>query len=256
MSTTEKKLRVSTFTDQMFGENAYVVWLRDGGPCWIIDPGLAPSPPRIIAHVEKHQLKPAALLLTHGHLDHIGGVPDIMAAFPDLPIHIALAAKPALTDPNENLSSNYGAGLVVGEYETIDLPEGGSLELDGTSWRIIDTSGHAPGSRSFSTTSATVPTFAYSFACRGSSRTVVASPVSRGRVTVMPGKTTVSSRATRRIFSMRPTISRIRGLSSRCPAIGCAARLVPDRGAGVLPAGTGPPAKPKASGRGEAEPGE
>lgn len=146
---TEKKLHLSTFTDQMFGENAYVVWLSDGGPCWIIDPGLAPSPPRIIAHIEKHQLKPAALLLTHGHLDHIGGVPDIMTAFPELPIHIALAAKPALTDPNENLSSNYGAGLVVGDYETIDLPEGGTLELDGTSWRIIDTSGHAPGSRSF-----------------------------------------------------------------------------------------------------------
>ncbi len=144
----EKKIHLSTVTDQSFGENAYIVWVRDEGPCWIVDPGLAPTPSRIVAHINKHKLKPEALILTHGHLDHIAGVPEIMDAFPTLPIHIAAAAKPALTDPGENLSQAYGAPLVIGDYDTVDLPEGATLELDGIAWKALDTSGHAPGSRS------------------------------------------------------------------------------------------------------------
>lgn len=144
-----QKIHITTVVDQNFGENAYVVWLRDEGPCWIIDPGLPPAPVKILAHIEKHKLRPQALLLTHGHLDHIGGMPLIMESLPDLPIHIAIDAKPALTDPGENLSQGYGVPLVVGDFETIDLPAGGDLTLDGATWRVLETSGHAPGSRSF-----------------------------------------------------------------------------------------------------------
>ncbi|HWL92023.1 MAG TPA: MBL fold metallo-hydrolase [Phycisphaerae bacterium] len=141
-------IHLATVVDNQFGENAYIVWRQEGGPCWIIDPGFPPAPQKIIAHIEKHRLSPAALILTHGHLDHIAGVPEIMKAFPALPIHIAAEAKRALTDPNENLSGTYGMALSVGEFETIDLPAESDLELGGTRWRVLDTSGHAPGSRS------------------------------------------------------------------------------------------------------------
>ncbi|MBX3394706.1 MAG: MBL fold metallo-hydrolase [Phycisphaerae bacterium] len=142
------KIQISTFVDRLYGENAYVVRTRDGGPCWIIDPGLPPSPHEILAHLKSHNLQPAALILTHGHLDHIAGVPAIREALPSIPIHIANDAKPALTDPDENLSGPFGMGMVVGDFETIDLPPGGVLTLDNTRWRVFDTSGHAPGSRS------------------------------------------------------------------------------------------------------------
>ena len=54
----------------------------------------------------------------------------------------------------------------------------------------------APGKPTRSTTSATVPTFAYSCSCRGTRRTRASSPVSTASVTVMPGNTTVSSSGT------------------------------------------------------------
>lgn len=141
-------VQIAVFIDQQFAENAYVVWCRDHGPCWIIDPGLPPSDRQIRAHVEQHGLVPDALILTHGHLDHIAGVPQILEAFPTLPVHMANAAKSALTDPNENLSAGYGLPMVIGPVDTIDLVAGGELVLDESRWTVLETSGHSPGGRS------------------------------------------------------------------------------------------------------------
>ncbi|MCB9851950.1 MAG: MBL fold metallo-hydrolase [Phycisphaerales bacterium] len=142
------KLNIATFVDDQFGENGYVLSIVDAPDCWIIDPGFAPSPDRMIAHIKSKQLTPTALILTHGHLDHIAGVPDIREAFPDVPVYIAQDARPALTDPNENGSAGYGIPLVVGDFETIDMPHGSELKLGDSEWLALDTSGHAPGSRS------------------------------------------------------------------------------------------------------------
>ena len=141
-------VRLDTFVDPQFGENGYVVSVADGGPCWLVDPGFAPAGPRMAEHVKKKGLQPQALILTHGHLDHIVGVPDIVKAFPDVPVWVSEEAAVALADPEENLSAQYGFPIVVKVGQTHDLPAGGTLKLGGTDWRVFDTSGHAPGSRS------------------------------------------------------------------------------------------------------------
>jgi len=141
-------IRIDTFVDPQFGENGYVVWTRPGGPCWFIDPGFTPSGANMAALVRRENLKPDALILTHGHLDHIAGIPQILEAFPNVPIIIAREAAPALTDPDENLSADYGFPISLPPHPTQDLPADSTLTLDGVAWRVFDTSGHAPGSRS------------------------------------------------------------------------------------------------------------
>ncbi|HVP09627.1 MAG TPA: MBL fold metallo-hydrolase [Phycisphaerae bacterium] len=141
-------LQVACVVEPNFGENAYVVWCRDGGPCWIMDPGLPPSAKQISKHVAQHKLKPEGVLLTHGHLDHIAGVPELLGEFAGLPVLIAKEEKQALVDPEENLSGDFGAPVVVGEIETRDLAAGSDLTLDDSNWRVLDTSGHSPGGRS------------------------------------------------------------------------------------------------------------
>jgi hydroxyacylglutathione hydrolase len=142
-------VHVECIVEPNFGENAYVVWTAEGGPCWIIDPGLPPSAAEIREHMERHRLEPTAILLTHGHADHIAGVPEVLEAYPTLPVYMADAEASTLTNPHHNLSSAFGGALTLNVPERRDLPADGTLSLGATRWRIIDTSGHSPGGRSF-----------------------------------------------------------------------------------------------------------
>lgn len=142
-------LRVHVTNDSVYVENGLTVYLRDGGPCWIIDPGLPPQAARIVQHVREHSLHPQAVVLTHAHADHIAGIDELREKLGALPVYLAREEWRALTDPMENLSGLFGPGLATQVQDPLDLPHEGSLELDGTSWRILDTSGHSPGGRTF-----------------------------------------------------------------------------------------------------------
>ncbi len=145
----DKSLRIHITNDPMYMENGYTVYLRSGGPCWIIDPGLPPQAEEIARHVRQHSLKPAAIILTHGHADHIAGIDEVRGQLGAIPVQLGREEWAALTDPNVNLSARMGTGLATKVDDPLDLPAGGTIELDGLKWRILDTSGHSPGGRSF-----------------------------------------------------------------------------------------------------------
>jgi glyoxylase-like metal-dependent hydrolase (beta-lactamase superfamily II) len=50
-------------------------------------------------------------------------------------------------DSNENLSSGLGTPFAPGIKQTCDLPTGSQFELDGTTWQVLDVSGHSPDAR-------------------------------------------------------------------------------------------------------------
>jgi len=142
-----KKLFIHITNDDMYMENGYTVYLREGGPCWVIDPGLPPQGDEILQHIRDRKLAPAAIVLTHAHADHIAGVDQVRDALPALPVYLAREEWPALTDPRHNLSAYMGAGIATKVTNPLDLPHGGTLELDGTTWKLLDVSGHSPGGR-------------------------------------------------------------------------------------------------------------
>lgn len=135
--------------DPSFMENGYTVYLRDGGPCWIVDPGLPPQAGEILAFIRDHKLDPAAIVLTHAHADHIAGVDDVLAGTGDIPVYLAREEWPFLTDAAQNLSASLGMPVSSKSASDIrDLVVGSSLELESTRWVIGDVSGHSPGGRS------------------------------------------------------------------------------------------------------------
>lgn len=130
----------------MFQTNCYVVTANvnapPGSPCWIIDASFDPE--ELIDDVQSRGLVPAAVILTHAHVDHIAGLFDVRRAFPKAPIWIHHAEREWLTDPMANLSGVYGMPITGPSPDRL-LNDGEVLELEGQSWRVLHTPGHSPG---------------------------------------------------------------------------------------------------------------
>jgi len=145
----DRPLHIHITNDPAYMENGYTVYLRDSGPCWIIDPGFSPQARQIVRHVREHALTPAAIVLTHAHPDHIAGIDEVRNQLGRMPVYCAKEEWNALVDPFENLSALIGQPIVADVHDPLDLPAGGTIELDCSVWRISDTSGHSPGGRTF-----------------------------------------------------------------------------------------------------------
>jgi len=146
---TDKSLHIHVTNDGVYMENGLTVYLRDGGPCWIVDPGLPPQAEEIIEHIREHSLTCDAIMLTHAHPDHIAGIDEVREALDNPPVYLAREEWDFLTDPYANLSAHMGRPLILNVTDPIDLKHGDTRELDGTTWQIFDTSGHSPGGRTF-----------------------------------------------------------------------------------------------------------
>ncbi len=144
----QPSVRIETFIEPTFQENGYVVYCRTGGSCWVLDPGLPPQAEKIVDFITAHRLSVEAIILTHGHGDHIAGVPTVRRARPGVPVWIGQGDAHMLADPTENLSASFGVPLAIGAEPDPHLVPDRTLSLCGSAWRVLDTSGHTPGSRS------------------------------------------------------------------------------------------------------------
>lgn len=125
-----------------FETNCYVVAAAGTADCWIVDPGLGPG--EVIEAVRRDGLRPAAIILTHAHLDHVAGVPDVLRAFPRTPIIGHASERDWPGDPNLNLSAGYGFPISVPGANRF-VEDGDTLRLGDDAWRVLHTPGHSPG---------------------------------------------------------------------------------------------------------------
>jgi len=123
--------------------NSYVLRENDdSGDCLVIDTGLdAGKLPDFLA---EHDLNPVALVFTHGHVDHIGGVSVLRSKFPDMKVYIHKLDAEMLTRPEQNLSQMTGIPFTT-EPEDSCLAEGDVFEQAGVELLVLHTPGHTPG---------------------------------------------------------------------------------------------------------------
>ena len=112
--------------------NCYLVWGEDSPTCVVIDPGYEPE--RVLSEVARLNKTIEAVLLTHGHFDHVGAVKEI---------HAATGCKVYLHTADLVLPEKLTAGPL---FYTHSYGEGDTLNLAGLTIDVIHTPGHTPGS--------------------------------------------------------------------------------------------------------------
>ncbi|MFA1544070.1 MBL fold metallo-hydrolase [Actinomadura monticuli] len=145
---------VAGFPAGSFAANCYIVAPAAGEECLIIDPG-QDAEALIEEILREHRLKPVAVLLTHGHLDHVWSVAPVCGA-KDVPAYVHPDDRDLLTDPAKGLSLGAGqqlfGGLTLSEPDDVrELADGSVLELAGLSLTVDHAPGHTPGSVTFRT---------------------------------------------------------------------------------------------------------
>jgi glyoxylase-like metal-dependent hydrolase (beta-lactamase superfamily II) len=121
--------------------NCYLLVNQSTKEILIVDPG--DQPEKIIRAVDKAQGTPVAILLTHGHYDHILAVNKLKKTYP-LRIYAYKDEERLLASPDWNLSGYGGAGVVV--IPDVLLKDGQQVEAAGLSFQVIHTPGHTSGS--------------------------------------------------------------------------------------------------------------
>jgi glyoxylase-like metal-dependent hydrolase (beta-lactamase superfamily II) len=135
-------VEIEAIVSAPFMENTWIVRRPGRGDCLVVDPGFEPE--KIVRALQTNELAPAAILLTHGHADHIAGNTALRREWPDLPILIGAGDAPMLADPRANLSALGGISVTSPRADRL-LVEGDRVEAAGFVLDVLDLPGHSPG---------------------------------------------------------------------------------------------------------------
>ncbi len=136
------KLKIQYLTLGVIGTNVYFLENTETQELILVDP--ADDAGYLTEQVKIRGYKPVAILLTHGHFDHIYAVNDLKKAWPDVPVYAYIDEKPLMADPWMNRSQQWAepytaqADIWVHDHE--------KLQIAGFDIEVLHTPGHTAGS--------------------------------------------------------------------------------------------------------------
>lgn len=122
------------------GTNCYFAVNENTKECVIIDPG--DKAKRLAGKLEENGYAPVAILLTHGHFDHIMGVEGLRAQF-GIPVYVHGDDADMLEHPELNAGAMIGVNVSLQADRTVK--DGDVLNLAGMEIHVMHTPGHTPG---------------------------------------------------------------------------------------------------------------
>lgn len=149
-------MQVLGFPSAVFGTNCYVVFEGDGHECLVVDPGIEVVD-TLSDVLREHRLRPAAVLLTHGHLDHTYSVTPVCGAH-GVAAHVHADDRHRLRDPLAEfapslvamLEQQFGRAATWAEPDDVVELQGGSrIDVAGLQVDVVHAPGHTEGSVMF-----------------------------------------------------------------------------------------------------------
>ncbi len=136
-----KKAVIQSLVLGSVSTNCILIKNKETKEMLIVDP--ADQAAKIADAVTKLDANPTAILLTHGHFDHIGAVSDLSDLY-DLTVYADRMEQDVLEDPSLNLSGMWGNSLTA--KADIFLSDNEIFEAAGFSIKMLHTPGHTHGS--------------------------------------------------------------------------------------------------------------
>lgn len=133
--------RIHTIVVGPFAVNCYLLWNESTREALIFDPGAEAE--TISYWLDELELTPKAILLTHGHGDHIAAVAELKENF-QIPLYIGRGDEKLLADPSANISAFFDHPIVAPEPDFVVKDED-VLDLAGIRLAVLATPGHTPG---------------------------------------------------------------------------------------------------------------
>jgi glyoxylase-like metal-dependent hydrolase (beta-lactamase superfamily II) len=136
----------------VFRQNCTILWDSETRACAVIDPGGEPG--RIIDALNRLGLMPEKILLTHGHLDHVGGAKALKGVIDEARAKADLAPVPVIGPDErdrflmENVEVQAARFNITGLRSVLPdqwLVEGDVIELGGLRLDVLHCPGHSPG---------------------------------------------------------------------------------------------------------------
>jgi glyoxylase-like metal-dependent hydrolase (beta-lactamase superfamily II) len=123
--------------------NCYILRSSDTAKdCLIVDAGLEAG--ELVEFLQRHKLNPAALVLTHGHVDHIAGLVELRKNFPDVKVYIHKLDAEMLTEAERNISTLTGLAFSTEPADFL-IEEASLIEQAGLKMEVLHTPGHTQG---------------------------------------------------------------------------------------------------------------
>ena len=135
-----KNLQIDTLVLGMVATNCYLAWNKNTREALVVDPAALPE--RIISAMESRDVKPVAILLTHGHFDHIGAVDALREKY-KIPVLLLDKEQEIMENEDKNLSSVFGRGFSAKADHF--LHDEDVVSYAGVEIKVLHTPGHTIG---------------------------------------------------------------------------------------------------------------
>lgn len=133
-------MKINHYVVGMVQTNCYIVINDETKECFIIDPGALGK--QLAEKIKQNNLKPVAILLTHGHFDHAGGAADLAGEF-DIKVYAHEAEEDTLHDPQKNVS--WMVGAKESYNADVFLKDNQVINVAGFEIKVLHTPGHTEG---------------------------------------------------------------------------------------------------------------